>query len=179
MELANRMKARDANAMAELYDLYSRLVFRVIARAVGNESVAEDLTQEAFLRVWNGIKGFDEERGALGSWIRAVARNTDRLPEVAGSAASRTAVGLKEMDGVRRHGSLEDWVVNFDRARTLREAFQKLNASQRLVLNLSFVEGMSHAEIARKIDRPLGTVKTWVRTAMRALSTQLALEPTA
>jgi RNA polymerase sigma-70 factor (ECF subfamily) len=160
--------------MAELYDLYGRLVFRIILRTVLDESVAEDLTQDAFLRVWNGVRGFDEKRGALGSWITAVARNTAidylRSPR---ARNARTSVELKDVDGAVRSSTFEDWIVNFDRGRLLRGALEKLTASQRLVLTLSYVEGMSHAEIARSLNRPLGTVKTWVRTALRVLHAQL------
>jgi RNA polymerase sigma-70 factor (ECF subfamily) len=161
--------------MAELYDLHGRMVFRVIVRTVLDESIAEDLTQETFLRVWNGIRGFDEGRGTLGSWVTAVARNTAidylRSPR---ARHARTTVELKDVDGSRRFSSFEDWVLSIDRSRVLHKALEKLTASQRLVLNLSYVEGMSHAEIARSLNRPLGTIKTWVRTALRALSAQVS-----
>ena len=75
------------------------------------------------------------------------------------------------MDGNRRVSAFEDWVNTLDRARILRGAFEKLTASQCEVLNLAYVEGMSHAEIARSLNRPLG--KTWVRSALRVLSAQV------
>lgn len=173
-DLACRLKARDPQAMAELYDLYGRAVFRLILRTTGNESLAEDLTQETFLRVWNRIGGFDERQGALGGWIMAVARNIaiDHLRSP-GARNARTTVELKDIDCTERFSPFPDWILNFDRVRILRGAFEKLTATQRLVLDLSFVEGMSHAEIARILNRPLGTVKTWVRTALRVLHAQI------
>ena len=172
--LALRLKAREPQAMEELYDLYGRMVYRVILRTVLDENAAEDLTQDAFLRVWNGIRGFDEKRGALGSWIAAVARNTaiDYLRSPVARNA-RTKVELKDVDGSTRSSTFEDWILNFDRVKTLQGALEKLSSSQRLVLNLSYVEGMSHTEIARSLNKPLGTIKTWVRTGLRVLHAQL------
>jgi RNA polymerase sigma-70 factor (ECF subfamily) len=162
--------------MGDLYDLYARIVYRVILRTVSNQTLAEDLTQEAFLRVWNGVRGFDEKRGTLTSWINAVARNTaiDYLRSPA-ARNERTTVGLKDVEGSRRCSVAEDWLANLDRTRRLQTAFQKLTARQRLVIDMSYLEGMSHAEIARRLRRPLGTVKTWMRTALRAVATGVTL----
>ena len=61
--------------MADLYDKYGRIVYALIYRIVRDTGVAEDLSQETFLRVWNRVQGFDHERGALGPWVLTVARN--------------------------------------------------------------------------------------------------------
>src|SRR2546426_820173 len=80
-DLLVRLKARDQRALAELYDRYGGMVFRLILRMVRDKSIAEDLVQETFLRVWNRAAGFDSDRGAIGPWLLAVARNraTDYL----------------------------------------------------------------------------------------------------
>ena len=74
-ELLVRLQRRDPQALAELYDRYGQLVFRLILRMVRDNGIAEDLVQETFLRVWNRIGGFDSDRGAVGPWLLAVARN--------------------------------------------------------------------------------------------------------
>src|ERR1700733_4787137 len=74
-DLARRLKARDPNAMADLYDRYGRLTYALIFRIVRNGAAAEDLVQETFLRVWNRVQAFDQDKGALGPWVLAVARN--------------------------------------------------------------------------------------------------------
>ena len=74
-ELAARLKRRDPQALADLYDRYGRLAYSLILRIVRDAALAEDLVQETFLRVWNRAQAFDEERGALGPWLLAVARN--------------------------------------------------------------------------------------------------------
>src|SRR3954464_12027981 len=67
--------ARDPQAMADLYDRYGRISYTLIFRIVRNVGVAEDLVQETFLRVWNRVQGFDNEKGSLGPWVLTVARN--------------------------------------------------------------------------------------------------------
>ena len=173
-DLAGRLKERDPHAMSELYDRYGRMVYRLIRRNISDESIAEDLTQETFLRIWNGIRSFDAQRGALPSWISVVSRNT-AIDHLRSSSArqARTTVELQSVEGTRRLSTFEDWISNFDRVRAVRAASEKLTARQRLVLNLSYVEGMSHREIARSLNRPLGTIKTWLRTALQTLSVQL------
>ena len=81
--------------------------------------------------------------------------------------------GAKGIDVSTRSSPFPDWILNLDRVLILHGALEKLTATQRLVLNLAFVEGMSQAEIARNLNRPLGTIKTWMRTALRLLYAEL------
>src|SRR5580658_4629556 len=74
-EIVKRLQGRDPQALAEIYDRYGRMVYTLIVRVVRDGAIAEDLVQETFLRVWNRVQGFDAEKGALGPWLLAVARN--------------------------------------------------------------------------------------------------------
>src|SRR5262249_7819060 len=74
-ELITRLQRRDPQALAELYDRYGRLAYSLILRVVRDVGVAEDLVQETFLRIWNRVQGFDAEKGSVGPWLMAVARN--------------------------------------------------------------------------------------------------------
>ena len=174
-ELARRLKNRDPNAMAELYDRFGRVTFALIFRVVRNEAVAEDLVQETFLRVWNRVHGFDHEKGALGPWVLAVARNRaiDYLRSVDGRMA-QSAFELEKLEQPALFCDLENSIMNMDRVRALRGAFQKLTDNQRLVLELAYYEGLSQTEMAERMNQPLGTVKTWVRSALKALRDQLS-----
>lgn len=173
-ELARRLKQRDPRAMADLYDRYGRTAYALVFRIVRNEAVAEDLVQETFLRVWNRIHGFDDERGALGPWVLAVARNRaiDYLRSVDGRMA-KNAFELDKMEQPVLFTDFEGDILNLDRVRVLREAFEKLTPNQRLVLELAYYEGLSQTEMAERLKQPLGTVKTWVRTALKLLREQL------
>jgi RNA polymerase sigma-70 factor (ECF subfamily) len=179
-DLARRLRQRDARAMSDLYDRFGRLAFSVILSIVRDASTAEDLVQETFLRVWNRIHAFEAGRGALGPWLLAIARN--RAIDHVRSLRSRMDRNSFELDA-REHPSLfvdmERDVFNTDRARLIKRAISRLNENQRTVIELAYYEGLSQTEMAEKMGQPLGTVKTWVRSALRSLREELGEAVTA
>lgn len=174
-DLARRLRSRDPHVMSALYDRYGRTAYSLIYRVVRDASVAEDLVQETFLRVWNRAQSFDQERGALGPWILTVARNRaiDHLRSVDGRMAA-SAIDLDRLENPRLFSNFEDAALTLDRARRLKEAFVKLTPAQREVIELAYYEGLSQTEMATRLKQPLGTVKTWVRTALKVLRDQLS-----
>jgi RNA polymerase sigma-70 factor (ECF subfamily) len=173
-DLARRLQRRDSIAMAEIYDRFGRLAYSVILSIVRDGAVAEDLVQETFLRVWNRIHAFEPARGALGPWLLAIARNRaiDHLRSLS-AGMDRNAY---ELD-LREHPSLfvdmERDVLNIDHARVIRQAIAKLSANQQKVIELAYYEGLSQTEMAERMGEPPGTVKTWVRTALKHLREEL------
>ena len=160
--------------MSELYDRYGRLAHSVIYRVVRDAGTAEDLVQETFLRVWNRAASFDQQRGALGPWVLAVARN--RAIDYLRSVDGRMAAGALELDRVENPAlftAFDASVLSIDRARRLKEAFEKLSPNQRMVIDLAYYEGLSQSEMAERLKQPLGTVKTWVRSALKTLRDEL------
>src|SRR5215510_12525344 len=97
-ELVRRLQKRDPQALGDLYDRYGRLTYALILRIVRDAGTAEDLVQETFLRVWNRVQGFNAERGAIGPWLLAVARNRaiDYLRSAGGR--ERNAIEFEETD---------------------------------------------------------------------------------
>jgi RNA polymerase sigma-70 factor (ECF subfamily) len=179
-ELAERLKRREPQAMADLYDRYGRLAYSLILRIVRDAEMAEDLVQETFIRVWSRAQAFDSERGALGPWLLAVARNRaiDYLRSVDGRMA-RSSYELVEMENPALFADLESQVMVSDLAGRLRGAMSKLNSSQRSVIELAYFEGLSQTEMAEKLGQPLGTIKTWVRTALKSLREELGVAASA
>lgn len=179
-DLARRLKAREPQAMSELYDRYGRLTYSLIFRVVRNAAAAEDLVQETFLRVWNRVQSFDQQRGALGPWILTVARN--RAIDYLRSMDGRMSAGAMELDRLEnpaQFSEFEDTALSIDRTRKLKGAFEKLNPSQRMVIELAYYEGLSQTEMAERMKQPLGTVKTWVRSALKVLRDELSEAVTA
>lgn len=178
--LLERLRGRDPDAMGVLYDRYSRITYSLIYRVVRNQSVAEDLVQETFIRVWNRIQGFDHQKGALGPWILTVARNRsiDYVRSVDGRM-SANSLEVEKMENPAVFSNFEGELMNMDRVRSLKVAFERLDANQRLVLELAYFEGMSQTEMASKLQKPLGTVKTWVRQALKALREEMGQEAVA
>ena len=161
--------------MGELYDRYGRIAYTLIVRIVRDRAVAEDLVQESFLRVWNRAQAFDSERGALGPWVLTVARNQalDYIRSVQGRVWNNVASADDEHPGAFR-----DWegdMLDSVRLRQVQSALGRLNENQRAVIELAYFEGLSQTEMAEKMKQPLGTVKTWVRSALQTLRDELAV----
>jgi len=177
-ELALRLKRRDASAMADLYDRFGRVAYSVIFTIVRDTGIAEDLVQETFLRVWNRMNGFDAERGALGPWLLTVARNRaiDHIRS-AGARISRNAYELEEREYPSLFANAEEAIVIADQARRIRLALDTLNEKQKRVVELAYFEDLNQTEIADKLGEPLGTVKTWARTALKRLREELERSP--
>jgi RNA polymerase sigma-70 factor, ECF subfamily len=173
-ELAERLKRRDQRAVGDLYNRYGRLAYSLIYRIVKDNGIAEDLTQETFLRVWTRAAAFDTEKGSLGAWVMTVARN--RAIDYIRSVQGRMRENVYELDASDNpvlFTTIEGDILNSDRARRLKQAFEALNANQRLVIELAYYEGLSQTEMAERIKQPLGTVKTWCRTALLKLREEL------
>jgi len=160
--------------MADLYDRYGRLTYALIFRIVRDASVAEDLVQETFLRIWNQVRAFDVGKGALGPWLLTVARNRaiDHVRSVDGRMSQR-AFELVEMNHPRVFADFDRDVLNIERVERLRDAFTKLTPNQRDVIEMAYYEGLTQSEMAERMNQPLGTVKTWVRSALKVLRDEL------
>lgn len=174
-ELIGRLKRRDPSAMADLYKRYGKLVYSVILRVVKEAGTAEDLAQETFLRIWNRAQFFEQDRGALGPWVLTVARNRaiDYVRSVEARTAQKSTTFEPELENPSSYADLERDILNSDRARVLRDAIRKLTPNQRVVIEMAYYEGLSQTEMAERMHQPLGTVKTWVRTALKILRNEL------
>ena len=160
-------------ALEQLYDRYSALVFSVALRVLHDHALAEDVTQEVFLRIWRQPASFDPQRGRFISWVSSVARNR-ALDEQRRLTRRRRAEDQDE-DPVLRlpaEGRGDDparEAVLADERRRVREAMGDLPEAQRTVLELAYFGGLTQTEIAERTGDPLGTIKTRVRLGMRKL----------
>jgi RNA polymerase sigma-70 factor (ECF subfamily) len=146
-QLVQRLKLRDPNAMMDLYDSYARLLYSIILRAVNNSALAEDLTQEAFLRIWNRIGTFDQEKGNLQGWLVTVARNRafDYLRSVR-NAPDLSSVSLTDLERTGLFAAEERPTDQLATAEAVRNALKALNQEQREVIELTHFEGMTQTE---------------------------------
>jgi RNA polymerase sigma-70 factor, ECF subfamily len=178
-DLIARLQRRDPQALAELYDRYGRLTYSIILRVVRDTGTAEDLVQETFLRVWNRVQRFDAQKGSIGPWLLAVARN--RAIDYLRSAGGRmqNALEWEETEHPSLFANLEREILQSDAARRIKVSVEKLNPQQRQVIELAYFEGLSQSEMAERLGQPLGTVKTWVRAALKALREDLGTAVTA
>jgi len=172
--LIAKLKERDPNALSAAYDRYGTLTFSLIVRITRDSSVAEDLVQEVFLRLWNRIQDFDESRGSLSVWVLAIARNM--AIDYIRSSHSRFSAKTRPLDQTDfapisyKPNEVDN---TLDNTKAVREAFTSLNPNQRKVLELAYFEGFSQSEIALRLEEPLGTVKSWMRSALTRLRTAM------
>lgn len=156
----------DAAALSNLYDRYGSLLLAVGQRILGNAKEAEDLLHDVFLEVWRHAGDYDRARGTVRAWLlmRMRSRALDRK-----RAQGRSRVVLLE-NGQMPDGEAkeEDPSLAPDRA-VVRRAVAALPADQRVVLELGYFEGLTSAEIAERVDIPIGTVKSRVARGLATL----------
>lgn len=172
--VAERLAAGDESALAEVYDLYSGLVYGVALRTTRDRIAAEDVTQEVFVQVWEKIERFDAERGSLRAWIATIAHR--RAIDHVRRETVRTHVAVRA--GGDAHPSAEDEAVVVMLAERVRAAVDLLPEAQREVVRLAYYEGHSLVQAAVKLGIPEGTAKSRMRYALLRLSNSLTGEGT-
>jgi RNA polymerase sigma-70 factor (ECF subfamily) len=165
--LMSRVRERDADAFELLYDMHHRLVYGVALRILGDGGAAEDVTQTVFLKVWNSPNLF--RGGNFAAWIVRVTRN--RALDVLRGRAVRNETELPE--ALPENEAMEEAAFARIDAERVRTALASLPPEQREPIELGFFGGITHEEIARRSDTPLGTVKTRIRSGLRKLRSAL------
>lgn len=177
-DLMARLAEGEIEALEELYDRYSTLVYSVALRVLHDHALAEDVVQEVFLRLWRRPHSFDPSRGRLLSWLMSITRNRaiDERRRLS-RRFRREEPATDEPSEIRGHDRRDDPQLATDLAeeRTLvRAALARLPEAQRQVIELAYFGGLTQTEIAERTGAPLGTVKTRVRLAMAKLRTTLS-----
>jgi RNA polymerase sigma-70 factor (ECF subfamily) len=168
--LLERVVRKDESALAALYDRYSGLVYAESIRILRDGSAAEEILQDLFLQVWRTAEKFDPQRGSLPGWLLVAARNRSisrlrRHDSRPNDELTETSVVLP--------CTLETAVAQNQLLGRVKNAMSSLPNGQREAIELAYFDGMSHSEIAARTGAPLGTVKTWIRTAMDTLKKEL------
>jgi RNA polymerase sigma-70 factor (ECF subfamily) len=167
-------------ALSTLYDRYSRTVYGVGLKILGNRSLAEELVQDVFLKVWRSAGSFDPSRGSFSTWLYRVTRSAaidlyrkrasrvrqvpDGAPHIA--AAKDSSAGPQEIVD-------ESWL-----SWRVSRALEALDAPHREVIELAYFGGLSQREVSERTGVPLGTVKTRTASAFRRLRRELAVGDT-
>lgn len=162
--IVKRIADGDHSAFASLYDKHAALVYGVAMRVLGNREQAEDVTQSVFLQVWARPEAF--AGGNFAAWIARVARNASL--DILRSAAVRTREPEIPVD-LPAVGALEDQVFERVRASALATAVAALPEDQRIAIEQAYFAGLSYREVADRLNAPLGTVKSRIRTGLRKL----------
>jgi RNA polymerase sigma-70 factor (ECF subfamily) len=161
-------RSGDVAALGAVYDRYSRAVWSVAMSVLSDRGLAEDATQETFLRAWRAAATYDPDR-ELAPWLFTIARRTaidvhrrEARPTQGGHGEEQDVV--VQMPGIER--AYQTWEV--------RTALEELPAEERTVVRMSHFDEMTHREIAEALDVPVGTVKSRSHRAHRRLAGRLA-----
>jgi RNA polymerase sigma-70 factor, ECF subfamily len=176
-ELMQSVAWQDQTALSELYRRYGGVVYSLALRVVQNSVLAEEVTQDMFMKVWRQAEQWDPAKGQLYSWLLTITRYTaiDRLRKEQRQPAL-TLLSVDDMPGIAAGYGLVDEPLWHD-GQLLRTLMNQLPAEQVQVIQLAFYQGMTHSEMAEALNLPLGTIKTRVRLGLQKLRT-LWLEAT-
>ena len=173
--LLRRSARGDEQSFAALYDATARRVFGLVLRVVRDHAMSEEVTQEVYLDVWRTASRFDPAKGSALSWLMTIAHRA-AVDRVRSSEASRrrddahaTATQAVEFDETAEaaQASLE--------AQRVRKALETLTEAQRSAVELAYLGGYTHTEVAKLLDLPLGTAKTRIRDGLIRLRDTLGV----
>lgn len=175
-ELMAVVDRKEPDAFEVLYDRHGGAAYSLAYRIVGDRTLAEDVTQEAFLSIWRSNARFDRARGSVRSWVLSVVRN--RAIDALRRGASQAPKLDHDDEGVLEtrpaQESTDAEAIRRETSRELRGALQELPADQSRVIELAYFGGFSHTEIAEMLGMPLGTVKGRMRLGLEKVRAHLA-----
>ena len=161
--------AARAALVGVLYDEYGRAAYSLALRLLGDRMAAEDVVHDVFVSIWRAADQFDSRRGTVRTWILAAIRHrcVDRFRGLAGRA--RRDLPLDLIAEMEDQADTFDIVAQRLRCETVRQALLTLPRDQRQAIELSYFDGLTHHELARYLQAPLGTVKGRLRLGLEKL----------
>jgi RNA polymerase sigma-70 factor, ECF subfamily len=168
-DLISMVEAADADAFATLYDRHSHAAFSLTYRMMGERQAAEDLAQDAFLKVWRSASSYRAERGSVRTWILSIVHNRG-IDQIRSHASRRRTQDKIEASTPRSQPSeafAQTW-RNSQRDQ-IREALDTLPPEQLKILELAYFSGYTHVEISELLRLPLGTVKGRMRLGLKKI----------
>ena len=176
-QLMNRLSGPEVEAaLSKLYDRYSRTVYGVGMKTLGDRSSAEELVQEVFLKVWRSSHTFDPWRGSFSTWLYRVTRNVALDLYRKRASRIRPVPNADSQIAAARDSSAgpEEIVDDSWLSWRMSNALEELGPTQREVVELAYFQGLSQREISQRTGMPLGTVKSRTASAMKRLRQGLA-----
>jgi len=160
----------DQAALGRVYDRFHRLVFSLALRVLGDRTAAEEVSQDVFLRLWYRAGDFDPTRGELLGWLVTVTRN-----RAIDTLRSRQHREFSAWTPMPESLDTAGWLATppataaIEASQRVSKMLESLGEPQRRIIEMSYYEGHTQPEIAELLQLPLGTVKTWTRSALAAL----------
>ncbi len=175
-DLISLVQTRNSEAFAALYDRHARAAYSLAYRVMGERQTAEDLVQDAFLKLWRAAGSYRVERGSVRTWLLSIVHNRG-IDQLRSSASRRRTQERIEASAPRSQPSeafAQSW-RNSQREQ-VREALKTLPEEQLKILELAYFSGYTHVEIAELLGLPLGTVKGRMRLGLKKMRGSLVRE---
>lgn len=170
-ELVSLLQQRNESSFSYLYDNYAGALSGVIHAIIPDPETVKDVLQEVFISIWKKIGLYDPSKGRLFTWMLNVARNA-AIDKVRSKSFQNALKNRDLPDHVDTHISGTVVAPQTDDV-GLQKVLMKLKEEYRVLIDLSYLQGYTHEEIAKTLDIPLGTVKTRIRTALMHLRTMI------
>lgn len=169
-ELITLIRARRREGFDLLYENYSAVIFGVICRIVTDTTIAEDLMQDVFVRIWRNIDQYEEGKGRLYTWMINITRNVSI--DFLRSKEHKNHQKI-DSDATERKGIHDNTLIRCTDNIGIQTMVNKLEDKHREVIDTIFFGGYTYAEAAEVLNIPLGTLKTRVRAALQILKGEL------
>ena len=171
-ELVSLIGAKDRYALEEFYARYSGPVYSLAMQMLGDSGAAEEVAQDSFFNVWRRASSYRPDRGKVSTWLFSIAHHrvvdeTRRRKRHEETQSAQDVTLLAEQAG--ESADPAGFVIGQMRRSKIKEALDGLRPEQRDVVVFAYYGGLTQSEIAKKLDQPLGTVKTRMRLGLRAL----------
>ncbi|HMD00974.1 MAG TPA: sigma-70 family RNA polymerase sigma factor [Ferruginibacter sp.] len=163
-ELVTLLQNRDQKAFSYLYDNYAGALNGIIYRMVENRELAEDILQEAFVKIWNNFSNYDTVKGRLFTWMLNITRNLT-IDTLRSKSYKKQGKISADENSVSNYTDDSKIAERFD-AMGLRKELANLKPDQRTIIDLAYFNGYTQDEISKTMGIPLGTVKTRMRSAI-------------
>ncbi|SHO59498.1 RNA polymerase sigma factor [Algoriphagus zhangzhouensis] len=166
-EIIAGLRSRDRATTEYLYEKYSRALFAVISRIISDQTIAEEVFHDSFIKITRKIDLYDESKGRLYTWMANICRNKaiDKLRSKEISQTTKTNTIDDFVFGLESQSETKDHVDGIG----VRELMDQLNTDQKFIIEYIYFQGYTHSEISEEFDIPLGTVKSRVRAALQVL----------
>ena len=173
--LLDRIARGDERALGRLYDRFSASLYAIAYRIAGERADAEEIVLEAFAQVWREAVRFQADKGSVAAWLTVICRSRaldlvrsrGRRSKLADKAVAADPESLPGLGSPSLDSDVE--ASQSERVRRVGEALSSLSPPQRQAIELAYYDGLSQAEIAERLNQPLGTIKTRVRLGMQKL----------
>ena len=163
-EIVSLLQRGDKKAISLLYECYADALYGVILKVITDEDIAQDVLQEAFVKIWKNAKSYDPKKAKLFTWLYRISYNAaiDKIRSVSKKTKKEVQIEASNVYKITSEGLNQDVIDIKKHLKTLDEKYQ-------IVINALFFEGMTQQEASDELDIPLGTIKSRLKIGLREL----------